>query len=207
MDVQENFKSFLTQPGEKLLFAQRQHKITLVMPILLALFLATLSLGISSVLYFFTSSVSILFICLSLTIVAILIILSRIFTEWFFHFYIITNHKLLEGKYVPFSSNKLNDVLLDRVKITEIDTNTDGIINQLLNIGDVIITFDRPVHQQEITFSRIKHVDKIANILSKQLTDNHIPTSPGEAWYKHKRNPGVMVYTEQISPIPKSERR
>lgn len=198
MDLQDKFRHFLTLPGEKLLFAQRQHKITLIVPVFLVFFLALFSVGIFSTIYFFILSIPFLFLGLLLTVVITLITLSRVFTEWFFHFYIITDHKLLEGKYAPFSMSKLNDVLLDQVKFTEIDTEKDGIINQLLDIGDVTITFDRPIHQQEITFSKIKHADKISDILSSQLTVNSPPTN--EAWYKYKDQPNRMVYTEQISP-------
>ena len=91
--------------------------------------------------------------------------------DWYFHMYILTTRKMLEIRYTPLSSYIMNDVLLDKVNCTEIDFRTKGIVNELLDIGDVVITFDRPTSQEEFVLRDIKSCHKLGSFLTRKLMD------------------------------------
>lgn len=168
---QDEVQKFTNFSGEKIFVAKRQHPIVLFTPILLTLLLLVV---IILLLYFVTTQLFqslILFIGLSLLIVVIAInLLTKFITDYFFHFYIISNRKILELSVVPLFRDKINDVLLDQVRITEIEVKMPSLIHEIFDMGDVIIEFDRPSHLELFTLNNIKDPRTTGNILSRELT-------------------------------------
>lgn len=180
--------SFLTQPGEELILAIRKHWLVTFSPLLITFVLASIAmvaayvlsfLFFSSVLLFISTVLTVLFITLSMT--------TKILVDWYFHLYILTTAKIVEICYKPFFSESTSGVLLDQVRCTEVDVQINGIINELLDLGNISITFDRPTHQEEFTFHQIKSPRKISNILSEFF--NRSETNDQFVWYKNKQTP------------------
>lgn len=191
--------SFLSLPNEKLLFIGKPHVITLFLPLvsICTIFLCLLISGI----YFFPllysfpllSLISI-FIIISLGIIGLL---AAIF-DWLIHFYIVTDRKIIEMRYAPPISHSLSTILLDQVRCTEVDTQKHGLIREMLNIGDVTITFDRPTHQEAFVLKDIKLPEKVSIYLSDILTqkNNEGPKMP--FWYKTVKTPHHLQMGEDI---------
>lgn len=167
-------KHFLTLPGENLIIAKRQHWIVLVAPISLAVILMLLTLPLGYFLFVFYLADVFLFIAsVFVTMIMITTFIVHILIDWSFHLYIITDRKILEMKFVPIFSQVISDVFLDQVRTTEVDIKIDNFIHELLNVGDVTISFDRPSHEDTFTLKDIKNprdtgvfiTDAIASIM------------------------------------------
>ncbi len=75
--------------------------------------------------------------------------------------------------------------MLDRVNCTEIDLRTNGFMNELMDMGDIAITFDRPTHQEEFILKDIQGSHELANFLTQQLLDGRqLDISPQTIWFK-----------------------
>jgi len=87
---------------------------------------------------------------------------------------------------MPFFFSKTNVVLLRQVRVTEVDENKSGIFKEILDIGDITITFDRPTHTEDFTFYNINNSSKVALKLRSffSSTDNS-PTQ--QIWYRGRK--------------------
>ncbi len=169
-----DWKTFLTLRDENLLLVVRKHPYVVIFPILFLLILAVFFIG--SAYFFFDrifSSFS-LFIVSSLIVISFSIgIIAKLIIDWYFHIYLLTNRKILEFRYTPLTSYVVNDVMLDRVYCTEIDFQTNGFVEDLIDLGDIIITFDRPTHQEEFIMKDIQACHEVGNFLTQQLLDGN----------------------------------
>jgi membrane-associated HD superfamily phosphohydrolase len=157
MIIKGNWSNFLGLKGEELLLVQRRHIFLLVYPIILNFFIFSI---FSAAAYFIFSYVlpSVPLLIVSLLLMLCMAISLSIYTAvyWYFHLYILTNRKILEVKYTPLFSHVVNDIFLDKVNCTEIDLSSKGFFHELIDMGDVSITFDRPTHQEEFVLQDIK---------------------------------------------------
>ena len=186
-----NWQAFLTLKGERLLMAVRKHPFVVAFPVAIIILLGALFL-ISGYVIFdrFFSSVPLLITTSLIMVSASLTVITKMIIDWYFHIYILTNRKILEFKYTPLTSYIVNDIMLDRVFCTEVDYQTSGILHDLLDLGDVIITFDRPTHQEEFVLRDIQECSQVGVFLTKQLLDGNPrdPITPiwfpGHSWGK-----------------------
>ena len=165
------FSKVLTLPDEKLIIARRKH-IYVLLPALIFVSFFTLLLT-----YAFYALFTILIPSQSLVITSVIVVIisslsisAKIITDWYFHFYVVTDKRIIEISHSPLFSHTMCDVLLSQVRCTEIDVKINGIIHQLLDIGDIIVAFDRPTHQEEFVFYDIKDPRKIGAILGDEFT-------------------------------------
>lgn len=183
---------FITLPNEKILISKRQHwLIYLFFPILFTCIFEIIFLGLGFVISMYLFHSLLLFFAIAiLSISATLGIISKILMQWYFHLYIVTSRKILEIMYSPLDALIENEVLLDEVRCTEVDMKTAGIISELLDIGSVTVTFDRPTHQQEFSFSNIKEYRKIGIFLSQHLTtfENNGYITPYQTYWNNQKN-------------------
>jgi hypothetical protein len=190
-----NWNVFLTLRDEKLLLVKRRHPFVVILPIL---FIACLTLFfiISAYVifqnYFVSSS---LFFVTTFLLISIAISLStKTIVDWYFHMYILTNRKILELQYTPLTSYVVNDVMLDRVSCTEIDLHTHGLLNELIDMGDISLTFDRPTHEEEFTLRDVQNSHQLANYLTQHLIDDNnqhnFPTYQ-PIWFKQHHATGT----------------
>jgi hypothetical protein len=115
----------------------------------------------------------------------------------------------MELSYVPLSSHQTNSILLDQVKCTEIDTKIEGLFNDLLDIGHVVITFDRPTHKEAFILEHLHNPEKVEsylqNALYPNMTDSGLKLNPpgvtSGIYNKDKNFPGKWTYIEDIIPL------
>lgn len=166
-DQISNFKLF---ENEELIFATREHWLPLIVRLFrngfLSLIIATLTAGVVMLL-FMNPALSISFFFLVMLTGGIAMV--RLLIHWSFHLYIATNKQIIEVRYSPLLSEAINSVLLDQIRCTEIDVEMYGLIPELLGIGNVELTFDRPTHKEEFIIKDIRSPRKIANLLSGQI--------------------------------------
>ena len=189
MIAKGNWKAFLTLPKEELLLVSRKHPFVLLIPIVVASLFAVVLLGFCS--YFFFS----IFPSISLFIISFLVIISltlslitKSIIDWYFHIYVVTTRKMLEMSYTPLTSHVASEVLLDKVNCTEVDLRVDGFLNELLDIGDVIVTFDRPTHQEEFILRDVKHGNAIDRFLTQKLIDHQPTTMTQPIWFRRPQH-------------------
>lgn len=163
-NLQDRFaKRFLTLEGELLIFSTRQHWSRLI-PVVSINFI--LVLMVAFVIGFSTFMAPIHFLTFLVLGILVLTIALEVFikqlVEWFFHFYIVTNRKIVEVAYRPMFSKVLFEVLLDQVRCTEVDVKANGLSNEIFNVGTVLITFDRPTNEKIFSLEFIKEPRKAA---------------------------------------------
>jgi len=156
-------KKFLTLEDEHLVYSTRQHWSRMI-PIfginILLIVLIVLSTIFSS---FMMPLYSLSFLILGITILTISMeILIKQLVEWYFHFYIVTNRKIIEVAYRPMYSKVIYEVLLDQVRCTEVDVEGNGLVNEIFNVGTVLITFDRPTNEKIFSIENIKRPRTVA---------------------------------------------
>ncbi len=121
----------------------------------------------------------------------------KITIDWYYHIYIATNRKLLEIRSKPLFSDKIDNVFLDQVRTTEVDTSIPTFIHEFLDMGNVIIEFDRPSHGEPFTLSNIKDAEGTAEFLSDVLENI---MRPGPVWFGPTKSTDVIKFTEDIYP-------
>lgn len=189
MITKGNWRTFLTLVGEKLLFVQRKHIFVIFLPILFISVTFSLLLLFASFIFLNTLDSIPLFITTALLLLSItLSFITKIIIDWYFHLYILTNRKILEVWYTPLASYVVNDVMLDKVNCTEIDLHKDGFIRELLDIGSVVITFDRPTHEEEFVLRDIPHSNSIEKFLERQLMDHQTNDSLYPMWFRGRNS-------------------
>lgn len=193
---------FITLPGEQLILVQRKHWYSFVFPILILSFIDIASItGLIILSSIFPSYIQLLLsFALFIAIVAATFI-GKFIVDWYFNFYVITSKKIIEVSYKPLTSRHTNEILLDQVKCTEIDTRVDGIMHELLDIGDVIITFDRPTHQEEFVLADMSDPKKIESNLENALCsvgEDARNVNGASLFNKAREDPSKWRYLEEI---------
>lgn len=189
--TQEFARQFLTMPEEKLLLATKTHWLTAAVPIFWMIFtgiglMVFLLIIDSTITHHALFSLSSIFTVFLVTLVLII----KTLMEWYYHIYIISNRKIVEIVVSPLLSHNINEVLLDQVRCTEIDVQTKGIIHELFDMGDVIITFDRPTHQEAFSLINIHHPESLGMFLSDAFLT---PKENSETmWFRSKMDPKQM---------------
>lgn len=165
---QNEVQNFITLHDEKLILAQRKHWILTLGPIISTFFLALLVEIVFYVGLFMYLSSFTLFITCSLLIVSIAVSrIVKIIIGWYCHLYIITNRRIMEICHVPFSSYHVNDLLLDQMRVVEIDIDVGTIFNELVGKGDVIILLDQFAHTNTFILQNVPNPRKTATYLTQ----------------------------------------
>lgn len=195
----EQCQKFITLQGERLIVAKRQHWLVTVPAITLTIFSSFLFISLLVVVF------SLNFIDATLLTISTLIVLivmtsflAKIIADWYYHLYIFTSKRIVEVRCEPLFSDTINDVLLDQVRITEIDAKIKGFVNELFDIGDVIISFDRPSHAQRFVIENVKDPAATGAVLTNTVK---IMMESSPVWFQ-PRNPIGEYYkfTEDVEP-------
>jgi hypothetical protein len=166
----DQYEQFLNLSGERILLATRTHIYTFFTNLILSVFLfSLLTIGLLYALSagHITFFPMLFLILLAGGVIGLALLIS--FASWYYHFYIVTNRKILEVRTIPFLSYSVNDVLLDQVRCTEIDIKRRGLIHMFFNIGNIVITFDRPTHQEAFILGDIHDPAHIGLFLGDML--------------------------------------
>lgn len=187
--IQEETSAFLSLPEEKLLIAKRKHWFVLVAPLVIISVLGLFGVVfINLISSFFSLPLSFRIIALLLPITLIFSLLTRTIVDWYLHMYIITTRKILEVCYTPFFSHWVNQILLDQVRCTEVDINTNGLVNQIFNKGHVCLTFDRPTHEEEFTLTDIANPRQTGTYLTDIFDSQANGEKKQTIWYPLRQN-------------------
>ena len=182
MITRGNWNIFLTLREEQLLLVKRTHPFVVFIPIIIICCLTLFF--ISSAFFLFENifySPSLFYVTTLLLISIAISLTTKNIVDWYFHMYILTNRKILELRYTPLTSYIVNDIMLDRVNCTEVDLQSNGFFNEIIDMGDICITFDRPTRREEFVLKDIQGSHELATYLTQQLlertpqTDSLIP--------------------------------
>ncbi len=171
---------------EKVLIVKRHHWFILAARIVATMFVYIVAVAASIAGFIFMTTN--LLLLASINIVLFLLASStllKIIVDWYCNFYVVTTRRVLELSHKPLFSDRLNNVILNQVKSTEIDVNTNGIINKLLDMGDVTLTFDRPTHHDEFTFSNIENPKAVGLLLCEALDVAKEDREYSPIWYNY----------------------
>ena len=196
----------LMLPGEKIILHHRQHRIAILVPIMLTVIFGSLALFILSAFFLWAyNAAHMMLLSDTIVLLVILSLITRVCVDWYFHVYMVTNRRILEIQYRPFFSQDVNDVLLDQVRCTEVDVKIHGYVHGLIDVGDIIITFDRPTHEQEFVLHDIKSPRKVGTLLGDLLNTPKNPiNATANIWHKGKNRYG---FTEELYPTSMPARR
>ena len=78
-------------------------------------------------------------------------------------------------------------------------------INQLFTIGDVIITFDRPTHEEEFIFASVSNPKEISRFFNNMLDTMYQEETKKQLWYKNKNHEYTFV-DKTMNPFPYTNR-
>lgn len=194
--LKENF----TANGEQVIFIDREHWFVLIAPIATLFLIGSLPFFASFTAFSFLDLHHFFFLASVFTMICISgIFIAKTLIDWCFHVYIITNKKILEVWYRPLFSEIMNDVLLDQVRCTEVDVQIHGILHELLDLGDITLTFDRPTHQEYFTLKNVSHPRAVALRMATMFGSSSL--TGGQAWYRGKNG---FRFMEDIIPTVSS---
>lgn len=198
----KNKKSLLTFPDEDILIAKRQHWLVLAATIITSTIVGLVFFLLVYLLFWVVlRDFLLLLIGLSTVIILTGSIIIKNVMNWYFHAYIVTNHKIMEFDCKPFFSEGVSDILLNLVRCTEIDTHTRGVINQMFDKGDIYITFDRPTHEEGFILKDIDSPRLTGELLNQVLIADLSNDKNQEAtWVKSKNGKSKYRYLEEILP-------
>lgn len=101
--------------------------------------------------------------------------------------------KILEVNFVPIFSQVINDVFLDQVRTTEIDIKINNFIHEFFDVGDVVISFDRPSHEETFTLKDIKN-PRDTGIFIADAIESIMHETP--VWFHPRDMSNVVMQTE-----------
>ncbi|MBI2613458.1 MAG: hypothetical protein HYW62_01700 [Candidatus Levybacteria bacterium] len=188
-------------PKETLLLRKRNHWYLLVQPLSFATLIFFAAIFFISYFFFQIFNDLLLFIITLLIVLMVYInTVIKFLADWYCHFYVLTSRRIMEITYKPLFSKNMNNVIINQVKSTEIDVEMEGMLAQLLDIGSVIVTFDRPTHQQEFYMHSIKDPKSVGFLLTEQLDQARIDNIESPVWVRTKDKDNRLRFIEEIFP-------
>ena len=178
-----------------MILTQRKHWSTFVTPLIPLIIICTATLILPFISYFYFAQFFGLAIVSSFIISILTITIAiKSTADWYYNLYIITNRKISEVSYSPLASRRVSEILLTQVRCTEIDTKINGIFNELFNIGDVVITFDRPTHEEEFTLHDVKNPGRTEAFLEKMFFAQSLISgqAPEDDFYVRNKNFNII---------------
>lgn len=196
--TENEVKNFITLSGERLVVATRQHWFSLAIKIIVGLILSFLFTTLSFLIFLFFAKYPALFISSLLSILTITIsLITKLIADWYYHIYVVTTRRILEVSCSPFFSDTMYDVLLDQVRVTEIDVRVGSILHEFIDMGDVVIIFDRPSHEEKFILHAIQNPRQIGIFLcdALELMMHEMPV-----WFMPRKTNDLFRITEDIFP-------
>lgn len=189
---------FLTLPGERLIIAKRQHWFVMTPAFIFTGLIELALIALSAVVFLQDASdITLFLVSLILIASAGISIVAKVVADWYYHLYIFTTKRILEVNCAPLFSHSINDVALDQVRITEIDVRIKGLIRGLMDMGDVIIAFDRPSHDETMVIANIKDPSNTGTLLANSIK---LMMQQAPVWFQ-PRTPAMDIYkfTEDVA--------
>lgn len=163
-------ENFLTTPGEEVLLATRKNWCIVLFPIIISSIIIVMFMLVATFLTVKNLLPPVLFIsAILLGILVENVLVSKILIDWNFNFFVVTTKKILEIQCSPLASCNTNSIFLDKVRTTEIDVRVKGLINELLDVGDITIIFDEMSNKRVFNISEINHPRELGEMLGKRF--------------------------------------
>lgn len=202
----ENGKTIiLNNSAEKIFLRRRKHWFVLISPMLWITGAYLAILAVSVVASMFVQRLQILALPFMLLMTILYLnIGAKLIMDWLFNFYVLTDKRVLEIRYSPLFKDVINNVILSQVKTTEVSFESKGLINRLFNLGDVIITFDRPTHQDEFILTNVADPKDVCFLMAQvlditaQSRNKDMMESP--VWFRSHDGKGTYHTTDEILP-------
>ena len=157
----ENINFETKESKEKVVLLLRQHPITNVKWILIAILmiLAPVVLGAFPILSFLPSNFQFIAVLIWYLVTTAFVIQS--FLTWFFNVYIITDERIVDIDFYSLIYKEVSDANID--KIQDVTYKMGGVVRTLFNYGDVLIQTASEVPNFE--FLAVPKPDQVAKIL------------------------------------------
>lgn len=161
------------QPQEEILSVQRQHWLSLVFPLFLQFIIILLLIGglmflihLEYPIIFFKSA-----ILLSLLLLSLLALLGTFLVmDWYFHFYIITNKRMISDHFFKLSGPYYEEVFLKET-IESVDRIEKNIVYDAFGIEDVSVRFPSFARAEPFVFISPSNPEEIERIIEKFSTE------------------------------------
>lgn len=192
---------FKTLPKETLLLRKRNHWYVLVQPLsFTTLILLAIILFISFFFFHLLNDLLLFVIILLTALMTYINTVIKFLADWYCHFYVLTSRRIMEIAYKPLFSKTMNNVIINQVKSTEINVEMEGMLAQLLDIGSVIVTFDRPTRQEQFYMHSIKDPKSVGFLLAEQLDSARNDNMESLIWVRAKNKDRRLGIIEEIFP-------
>lgn len=151
------------QPEEEILLILRQHWLTnlLWLAIALILFWAPVVLRYFPLLVSFPPRYQMMFVIIWYLI--LLMFIFEKFLSWFFNLCIITDERMIDVDFISLTTRRIADADLDRIQDVTF-TNT-GVIGTIFNFGNVFV--QTAGETPEFVFENVPNPGKVADILQR----------------------------------------
>lgn len=191
--------SYLSSEDEQLLYVGKPAGIVLIPRlIVLAIFILIGYIGLHIIALIYFENILAFILGATVLITSSMYLGIFIVLDWLFDFYIVTNKKIIDVHFAPPMSHNLSTILLDQVRCTEVDTQKNGFLHELLDFGDVTVTFDRPTHQEAFVFHNINHPEQVSLYLGRALTASS-KDQIKPFWYKTNPTSSRLIMGEDLS--------
>jgi hypothetical protein len=166
--------SFATQnKGERIYVLVRRHWITNIGWIVRGLFYAIVPFVVLGVLNVF--SVDLDFLPTRALVLIIIFYMSLVLTtmikdflDWFYDPYIVTNERVLDYDFRPFSSYTIKETSL--ANIENVKESSGGVLGNIFNYGDVTILTASSTLKGELNFIDVPSSSDVRNVISDLAT-------------------------------------
>lgn len=175
------------EPGEKLLFTKRKHWYMLFLPLFKEGWIGIVVIGFFYIFFSLLSLPLLFFFIIALPLLLLMLgIMGKTVLNWYFHFYAITTQRIIEYCCRFPSSRSHKEIAFHQVLCTEIEVQTEGKINQFLNKGTLIITFNYQTSQEEMRLENIPSPRDVGSQLAQLFDMLRTDSSEDGVWFRAK---------------------
>jgi hypothetical protein len=95
----------------------------------------------------------------------------------------------------PFYTDNVDEVFLDQVRTTEVDVQVPTMIHDFLNIGSIVISFDRPSHDKMFVISNISNPRRLGFHIADAL---EVLMQSTPVWFNRQKTNDISKYSEDF---------
>ncbi|MBI2051465.1 hypothetical protein HYT33_01755, partial [Candidatus Roizmanbacteria bacterium] len=137
-----------------------------------------------------------------LILLIFLSVMVKLVSDWHYNLYIVTTRKILKVSCSPLFSQTISEVLLDQVRVIEVNVKIKNFVHVLLDMGDVVIVFDRPSHEEMFVIANIEDPGATGDFLTHAF-ELIMHSSP--VWFHPRDTKHLYKLTEDVYERPHTE--
>lgn len=161
-------KNFLTEDEEKVVLTKRAHWAILLARIV-GVSVVSILLVFFAFFFFAILTLPVKLFLSSLILISILelSLVSKLIVDWYCHFYVLTNKKLLDVSYSPLFSESAYEVSLKEVDCSRITVKKNQILSNFFNIGSISLAFQGANFTQNFKLASIENPESTSLFLTE----------------------------------------